>query len=99
MSKSVNPQHKKLLTKIGRKVKSEREELGISQEKLALLADVHRTYIGVIERAEQNLTVGIIKQICDVLGISLSEFFREFVEKKPMKTEYTKKIKVSILKK
>ena len=99
MSKASEIVHKKLLSKIGDKIKEERVRLGISQEKLALMAGVHRTYIGVIERAEQNLTVGVVKQICDVLGMSLAEFFAEFIERKPIKTEYTKKVKVSILKK
>jgi len=38
-------------------VRGFRHRLGVSQEKLAELADLHRTYIGQIERAEKNITV------------------------------------------
>ena len=44
-----------LLIKFGKKVRDERIGLGFSQEKLASRAGVHRTYIGMIERAEKIL--------------------------------------------
>ncbi|MFW6102654.1 MAG: helix-turn-helix domain-containing protein [Chloroflexota bacterium] len=47
---------KRILTKFGEKVRQRRIELGISQEELATRAGVHRTYIGMIERAEKNIT-------------------------------------------
>ena len=52
--------------------------LGISQEELASRADVHRTYIGMIERAEKNITLENIEKICKALGLTVSEFFKDF---------------------
>ena len=40
---------------VGFKIRRIREELGISQEKLAALADLHWAYIGQIERGEKNI--------------------------------------------
>ncbi len=47
--------------------------MGISQEKLAELADVHRNYIGKIERGEQNITINSLCQLATVFGRPLSE--------------------------
>ena len=46
-----------LLIKFGKKVRGERIKLDFSQEKLASRAGVHRTYIGIIESAEKNITL------------------------------------------
>ena len=47
---------REVLIKFGQKVREERARLGLSQEELAGRAGVHRTYIGMIERAEKNIT-------------------------------------------
>jgi len=62
-----------ILVKFGQKVRSEREKQGLSQEALADKAGVHRTYIGMIERAEKNITLVNIKKIADALGLKSSE--------------------------
>ena len=62
-----------ILIKFGNKVRSEREKRGYSQEDFAELAGVHRTYIGMIERAEKNLTLRSIEKIAKVLNISVSK--------------------------
>jgi transcriptional regulator with XRE-family HTH domain len=69
---------KQILIKFGRRVREERIKLHLSQEKLAEKADVHRTYIGMIERAEKNITLENIKKIVDALGLKLSDFFSRF---------------------
>ena len=46
---------REVLVKFGRKVREERARLGLSQEELAGRAHVHRTYVGMIERAEKNI--------------------------------------------
>jgi transcriptional regulator with XRE-family HTH domain len=48
---------REVLIKFGKKVREERNKLDLSQEKLASRAGVHRTYIGMIERAEKNITL------------------------------------------
>lgn len=64
-----------VLIKFGQKVRVEREKLGLSQEALASRAGVHRTYVGMIERAEKNITLENIEKIAKALGIRISEFF------------------------
>lgn len=66
---------KQLLVDFGRKVQNRRKELGISQEELAFRAGFHRTYIGMIERAERNITLGNIKKLADALEIRITELF------------------------
>jgi len=61
--------------KFGKKVREERLKLGLSQEALAEKARVHRTYIGMIERAEKNITLENIEKIAKALGISLKDLF------------------------
>ena len=65
-----------ILIKFGRKVREERLKKGYSQEDFAELVGVHRTYIGMIERAEKNITLLNIKKLADGLGISVSELMR-----------------------
>jgi transcriptional regulator with XRE-family HTH domain len=66
----------KILLKFGRKVKQERLKQNLSQEKLAEKAGVHRTYIGMIERAEKNITLTNIEKIALSLGVEISELFQ-----------------------
>lgn len=66
---------KNILIKFGERVRKERLEQGLSQEELADKAGVHRTYIGMIERAEKNITLENIEKIAKALKISIGEFF------------------------
>lgn len=67
-----------ILRRFGQRVRNERMKLGISQEELASRADVHRTYIGMIERAEKNITLENIEKICKALNLTVSQFFKDF---------------------
>lgn len=64
---------KEILVKFGERVRSERIKQGLSQEELASKAGVHRTYIGMIERAEKNITLENIDKIANALNLSLSK--------------------------
>jgi transcriptional regulator with XRE-family HTH domain len=66
---------REVLIKFGKKVREERMRLGWSQEKLASKAGVHRTYVGMIERAEKNITLENIEKIVRALGMRISHFF------------------------
>lgn len=68
---------REILIKFGKKVREERLKIGFSQEQLANRAGLHRTYIGMIERAEKNITLENIKKIADALNIKLSDLFKE----------------------
>lgn len=65
--------NKAILIKFGKKVRDERIKQDISQEKLGQLAKVHRTYIGMIERAEKNITLTNMEKIASALGKKMSE--------------------------
>ncbi len=54
---------------LGRNVRAWREERGISQEALAELVGVHRTYMGGIERGERNLSLRSVERLAAALGI------------------------------
>jgi len=69
---------REILIKFGNKVRKERNKLGLSQEGLAAKAGVHRTYIGMIERAEKNITLENIEKVAKALGLKLSDFFNGF---------------------
>ncbi len=66
-----------ILIKFGHKIRQERLKQNLSQEELAEKANLHRTYIGMIERAEKNITLINIEKISNSLGVSISELFRE----------------------
>lgn len=63
--------------KFGKKVKLLRIEKGWSQEKLALSADLDRTYIPSIEKGERNVSITVIEKIAKAFKISVSELFKD----------------------
>lgn len=48
-----------------------RKEQGLSQEKLAELAGMHRTFISLVERRGRNISLGAIEAIADALGVKV----------------------------
>ena len=66
---------KRILIKFGDKVRELRKVRGISQEELSFKADLHRTYIGMIERAEKNITLINIEKIAKALSVDIKELF------------------------
>ncbi len=67
---------KEILVKFGNRVRELRKERGLSQEKLSFKADLHRTYIGMIERAEKNITLLNIEKIANALEVSINDLFK-----------------------
>lgn len=63
------------LERFAQRVRVLREEQGISQEKLAERAGLHRTYIGMVERLERNPYLICIYKIANGLGIDVKELF------------------------
>ena len=62
-----------LLKKFGDRVQSLRNQAGISQEKLAEMAEMHRTYISGIERGERNVSLINIIRLASALNVSVSK--------------------------
>jgi transcriptional regulator with XRE-family HTH domain len=67
--------NKKILVKFGEKGRSLRKERGFSQEELSFRAELHRTYIGMIERAEKNITLVNIEKIAKALDVKIKDLF------------------------
>lgn len=63
----------KINIKIGNKIREIRQEKGLSQEQLAEIAEVHRTYIGMVERAEKNITLISLEKISKALRVEIKE--------------------------
>lgn len=61
--------------KFAQRVRALREAQGISQEKLAERAGLHRTYIGMVERLERNPSLVCIHKIANGFGIEIKELF------------------------
>jgi len=66
-----------ILEKFGDKLKQLRKVKGLSQEQLAEKANLHRTYIGMIERAEKNITLLNIEKIANALDTKISSLLNE----------------------
>jgi transcriptional regulator with XRE-family HTH domain len=66
--------------RFGARVRQLRNERGWSQEAFADRARLHRTYVGAIERGEQNLSLQNIERLAATLGISLAELLAPFTE-------------------
>lgn len=64
-----------ILKVFGNRIRQLRLEMRLSQEELAEKAGVHRTYIGMIERAEKNITLCNIEKIASALNIRLTDLF------------------------
>lgn len=73
----INMEKKKILVQFGIKVKALRKARKISQEELSFDTDLHRTYIGMIERAEKNITLLNIEKIAKALNVEIKDLFDE----------------------
>lgn len=58
-------------------VREQRLKKGLSQEALAELSGLHRTYIGMIERAEKNITITNMDKIAKALGVTICKLLNE----------------------
>jgi transcriptional regulator with XRE-family HTH domain len=70
------PKNKILLT-FGERVREIRREKGLSQEELSFKAGLHRTYIGMIERAEKNITLLNIEKMANALEVNINDLFKQ----------------------
>jgi transcriptional regulator with XRE-family HTH domain len=67
---------KNILVYFGQRVREIRKDKGLSQEELAHKADLHRTYIGMIERAEKNITLINIEKIANALEVDINNLIK-----------------------
>ncbi len=62
-----------VLSALGSAIRQVREDRGLSQERLAELADLHRTYVSSVELGHRNISFENIHRIANALGISMTE--------------------------
>lgn len=62
---------------VGRKLRSYRRKMGMTQEELAEKAELHYTYIGQVERGEKNLTLVSMEKILNALEVTFVELFED----------------------
>lgn len=65
---------------VGRNVRRVRVAKGVSQERLAFDAGVDRSYLGGMERGEENPTVDVLDRIAATLAVPLGELFAELTD-------------------
>jgi transcriptional regulator with XRE-family HTH domain len=58
---------------VGFNIRKAREERGLTQEKLAALADLHRAYVGQIERGEKNIGLKNLEKIAKALKVDIRD--------------------------
>ena len=64
-----------MLVRFGKRLREIREKVGVSQEKLAEMAGLHRTYVSSGERGKRNISLINIHALARTLGVSLSQLF------------------------
>lgn len=70
---------KRFLKELGNAIKERRIAQGLSQEKLAELAGLHRTYVGSVERGERNISALNLRTIANSLGCRSADFLQGLV--------------------
>jgi transcriptional regulator with XRE-family HTH domain len=66
----------------GARVRAARQRAGLSQEALAHIAGLHRTYIGGVERGERNVGLLNVIQIAQALGVEAADLLRDVDRKR-----------------
>ena len=62
---------------VGKRIISLREQCGFTQNGLAERAGVSQTHLRRVELGQADITVGHLQLLCDAMGISLADFFKE----------------------
>jgi len=62
-----------VLNRFGKRLRSVREKVGVSQEKLAEMAELHRTYVSSVERGKRNISLLNIEKLAGALGVTMGE--------------------------
>jgi transcriptional regulator with XRE-family HTH domain len=67
----------KAINLVAHNLKRLRVRAGFSQDRLALEAEIDRTYVSRIERKLENCSIGVIEKLADAIGCEIIEFFEE----------------------
>ena len=64
---------KAILHELGKRIRAQRKSIGLTQEALALVADVDRSYYGAVERGERNVTFTVLCRLCAALQCDIAK--------------------------
>jgi len=73
--KTAREKRMKLRLLAAKRIRQIREGKGLSQEGLAGIAELHRTYVSSVERGERNISVDSLERLADALGVDVRAFF------------------------
>lgn len=62
--------------RFAKRLRALRVQQGLSQEKLADLADLHRTYVGSVERAERNVSIDNMERLAQALKVDIVDLLQ-----------------------
>lgn len=82
MPKTLRKPTSSLKAVLAANIRAYREKNGLSQEDLADICGLHRTYIGSVERGERNVTISTLEVFASVMGISVSQLLTGKAPKK-----------------
>ncbi|MFN3721275.1 MAG: helix-turn-helix domain-containing protein [Rhizobium rhizophilum] len=68
---------------IGLNIRKLRVERGLSQERLALAAEIDRSYVGRIERGQENVTISVLVNLATALSVNVKVLFDDTVAAEP----------------
>ena len=74
---SLRKPSKELLTALSKNLRATRESQRLSQEALAEKSDLHRTYVGSVERGERNVSLSTLETLAVALGVEPSDLLRK----------------------
>lgn len=66
-----------MIFKYGDRLKQLRKERGLSQEEMALRADITTSYYGQLERGQANPSIALLEKICAVMNIQIADIFTD----------------------
>jgi transcriptional regulator with XRE-family HTH domain len=72
-AKQIRKPGKRLTSILASNLRNHRREKQLSQESLAELCGLHRTYVGSVERGERNVTLSSLEVLARALGVSVPE--------------------------
>ena len=73
----MNLSDQRFLRRIGDRIRERRVARGWTQDELGVKCELHRTFIGSVERGERNISILNLKVIAGTLRVSLAELFAE----------------------
>ena len=72
--------NKELSLNFGKIIRGIRKEKSLSQEELGFRSNLHRTYIGMIERGEKNISLENIEKLSKGLSVSMNLIFEKLTQ-------------------